>query len=175
MKRPLFGSICILIILGAGLYFAWEFKDSQTQPGRSAFEGAAARSAIQAWLDLPLPPTATDVHCAMEEIENAKLVYVRFDVPPIELPSLFDQQPRFPAAIELKPDDTLFHAMSALADPLRPWWQMEQLKSVRCAQKLGKRNVAPASLKWRTQVCAAGVSPEVTRVFIAFSEEPAER
>jgi hypothetical protein len=175
MNRPVVGTLSILALLGGGLYFAWSYKDKPVfEPGQNSYEGAAARSAIQAWLELPLPASASDVHTSMEEIGRTKVVYARFDVPPVELPALFDQGSRFPEAAKLVADASLVQAMGSLGDPMRPWWQVDQLTDATAAQKSGKRNVAPAALKWRVQVCAGTAAGGMTRVYIAFSEEPVE-
>ena len=174
MNRPVLGTVSILALLGGGLYFAWTYKDSTSQSPPRPYQGAAARSALQAWLDLPLPASATDVHCSMEVLERTQLVYARFDIPPIELPSLFDQQRRFPESTRWVADASLLQSMGALADPQRPWWEVDKIPGAVGAQKSGTRNVAPATLKWRVQVCAASLSPSLTRVYIAFLEEPAE-
>lgn len=175
MNRPVLGTISILALMGAGVYVAWNYyKDSPAAPtARTTYEGAAARSAIQAWLDLALPPSSTDVRCMVEDLERNKLVYARFDLPSVELLSLFDQPARYPRPGELVTDPSLLEAMKALADPQRPWWQLDSPGAV-CAQKSGKRNVAPATLKWRVQVCTVPLSDSTTRVFVAFSEEPAD-
>ena len=173
MNRPVIGTISILALLGGGLYFAYTYKDKANPGVVPAYEGAAARSAIQAWLDLPLPASAQNVHCMTENIEPSKLVYACFDIPTVELPSIFDQPTRFPLAAELVPDPGLVEAMNALADAQRPWWRINPKGAV-CAQKSGKRNVAPATLKWRAQVCSTPISPEMSTVFVALSEEPAD-
>src|SRR5690349_8222848 len=59
MNRPVIGTISILALLGGGLYFAWNYKDAAPQTTRASYEGAAARSAIQSWLDLALPNSAS--------------------------------------------------------------------------------------------------------------------
>jgi hypothetical protein len=173
MNRPVIGTISILALLGGGLYFAYTYKDKAMPGAVPAYEGAAARSAIQAWLDLPLPASARNVYCMTENIEPSKLVYACFEIPTVDLPSIFDQPQRFPIYSELVADPGLVQAMNALADARRTWWKIDPKGAV-CAQKSGKRNVAPATLKWRAQVCSVPISPEMSRVFVAFSEEPAE-
>ena len=176
MNRPVVGTLSILALLAAGLYFAFNYKDSSGgDDARKSYQGAAARSAIQAHLDLALPKQAEDIHCFVEEVDRTKLVFARFDVSPIEIPSILGQHLRLPAPGDLKPDATLQSAMAALVDPRRSWWQIDPAdKSLSCAQRSGQRNVAPATLKWRVQV--ATTSPPgsaTTRVYVALSEEPA--
>ena len=173
MKRPVLGTISILAILAVGLYLGYVYRDRLPESNRNS-AGPAARAAIQSSLDLLLPATAGDIRCYEEDVERAKLLFARFDVPTAELPALLDQRPIFPAYAELKPDPELHRAMAAQADPLkRPWWDVEHLKELTAAQKSGRRNAAPAVLKWRAQVAATPLGPSVTRVYIAFSEEPA--
>jgi hypothetical protein len=173
MNRPVLGTISILALLGAGFYFAWTYRNQPGPSVRRSYEEAAARSAIQAWLELPLPASAVDIHCMVEDLERTKLVYARFDIPTIDLPPLFDQPGNYPNYGELVPNPSLLEGMKALADPQRPWWQLD-LPNPLCAQKSGKRNVAPAALKRRVQVCAAPLSASISRVFVAFSEEPVD-
>src|SRR5580765_7652030 len=111
MNRPVIGTVSILALLGGGLYFAWNYKDAAPQNNRASYEDAAARSAIQSWLDLALPNSASQIHCSVENLERTKLVYARFDIPPVELPGLFDRQPRFPAAAELVSNPELLRGM----------------------------------------------------------------
>jgi len=174
MNRPVLGTISILALLGGGLYLASTYKDKPADPVRTNYEAAAARSAIQSWLELPLPGSASNVHCMVENLERTKLVYACFDLPTVEMVSLFDRQTRFPMWTEMVADPALLQAMQALSDGQKPWWQIGQVADTVCAQKAGKRNVAPAALKWRTQVCAIPISETTKRVFIAFSEEPVE-
>lgn len=173
MNRPVLGTISVLALLGGGLYFAYTYKDKAPTGVVPTYEGAAARSAIQAWLDLPLPASAQDIHCMTDNLEPSKLVYARFDIPTVDLPSIFDQPQKYPLYAELVADPGLVRAMNALADSQRPWWQIKSTGAL-CAQKSGKRNVAPAALKWRAQVCSTPVSPTISRVFVAFSEQPAD-
>jgi hypothetical protein len=65
----------------------------------------------------------------------------------------------------------MLSAMATLSDPKRPWWQVEKLKGAVCGQKSGRRNVAPATVKWRVQICMADVSATTTTVYVAFAEE----
>jgi len=104
MNRPVIGTISILALLGGGLYFAYTYKDKAMPGVLPTYEGAAARSAIQAWLDLPLPASAQNVHCMTENIEPSKLVYACFDIPTVDLPSIFDQPKRYPLYGELVAD-----------------------------------------------------------------------
>jgi hypothetical protein len=172
MKRPLISTISILALLAGGLYVGWNYRDKATDATRNYY-GPAARSAIQASLDLIVPPSAGDVYCYEEDVEKTKLVFARFDIPAFEVAPLLAQQPQFPAASDLAADPALLTGMIAQADPARrAWWQPEQLRNPTCAQKSGKRNASPALLKWRVQVCAAPLSSQTTRVYVAFSEEP---
>jgi hypothetical protein len=175
MKRPIIGTISILALLAGGLYVGWNYRDKVPEATRNSY-GPAARSAIQASLDLILPPTSGEVYCYEEDVERTKLVFARFDVPTLELPALLADQPQFPALADLAADPALLSGMIAQADPARrAWWQPEQLRNPTCAQKSGKRNAQPAVLKWRVQVCVAPLSAQTTRVYVAFSEEPAPK
>lgn len=176
MKRPVLGTISILVLLAGGLYLGlYQFRD-RVEDNARAYSGAAARSAIQSSLELLVPPTAGNVYCQQEDVERTKLVFARFDLPTLEAPALLDQRPIFPAYTELKADPATARAMSALADRAeRPWWDLPpEPRETVCGQKSGKRNAAPAVLKWRVQVAATAISPSTSRVYIAFAEEPAE-
>jgi hypothetical protein len=181
MKRPVLGTISILLLLAVGLYLGlYQFRDrvpggTAGTDGNRSYSGAAARSAIQANLDLIVPATAGTVYCQDEDLERTKLVFARFDVPTIDLPSLLDQRPIFPAYADLKPDPVITRAMAAQADATqRPWWDLKpEAKETLAGHKSGKRNAAPAVLKWRIQVAAIPLPGGASRVYIAFSEEPA--
>jgi hypothetical protein len=176
MKRPVIGTISILVLLAVGLYLGlYRFRD-RVEDGARAYSGAAARSAIQSSLELLVPPTAGNVYCQQEDVERTKLVFARFDIPTIDLPALLDQRPTFPAYGDLKADPATARAMAALVEPGgRPWWDLNlEAKELASGQRSGKRNAAPALLKWRVQVAALPISPSTSRVYIAFAEEPAE-
>jgi hypothetical protein len=172
MKRPLLGTISIFVLLAGGLLLGWNYRDRIPEGARNS-AGPAARSSIQASLDLILPPTAREVYCFEEDVERTKLVFARFDVSTIELAPLLAEQPQFPSVGDLTADPALLTGLIAQADPAkRAWWQPEQLRNPTCAQKSGRRNASPAVLKWRVQVCAAPMSQQMMRVYVAFSEEP---
>jgi hypothetical protein len=182
MKRPVIGTIVILALLAGGLYLGFTYRAPATDATRNS-SGPAARAAIQASLDLMLPPTANAVQCHEQDVERAKRVYARFDVPSVELPELLEQAPIFPKVAELKPNAELVTAMAGQSDPVkRPWWDLAQAAApssdgmeagVTAAQRSGRRNAAPAVLKWRVQMAAMPFGPGVTRVYVAFTEEPA--
>jgi hypothetical protein len=172
MNRPVIGTLCVLALLALGLYLGWTYKDHSDQD-RGNWSGPAARSAIQASLDVVLPPTAGEVHCYEEDAGHARRLYATFDLPPAELPTLLYQRQMFPEVGQLKTDPSLVSTMLAQADPLkRPWWRLEPLPADTVAgEKSGRRTGAPAAIKWRVQVCAAPLSPQATRVLVLLSEE----
>jgi hypothetical protein len=175
MKRPVVGTLSVLALLGLGVTLALNFKDEAKAPNADAtYEGAAARARFMGEFDFALPPTAGDVHFAVEFLDRTQLTFVRFNVPESELPGLVPDQNRLPAYNELRADPALVQAMAVLTGPQRPWWQVAQLgKEVAAGQKSGQRQVAQAGTRWRVQMCAGAVGPgAMTRVYIAASEEP---
>ena len=191
MKRPVVGSIALVLILAGGLYLAWQYKDRVREDGTRATSGAAARSAIQASFGIILPATASGVYCYEEDLEKTKMAFARFDIPTIDLPTILDQRRdgdlAFPMASDLKVDGETLGQMGAQRDARRPWWNVDRtdsgagsgasadsrtLRNPTCAQKLGVRNSGSAQLRWRVQVCAGDLDSMTSRVYIAFSEEP---
>ncbi len=178
MKHPVVGTIALLAILAGGAYIGWQFKDRRVEGVRNT-SGPAARAALQASLGLELPRSAYDPSCFEEDLEKTKLVFAGFDIPAIELPDLLsqlhDSNLTLPGFQELTSDNTLFESMklqSSKVDPRHVWWKLEELKNPRCASRTGRRN--SNQLVWRVQVCAGETSASNYRVYLAFSEEPAE-
>jgi len=192
MKRPVVGTIALLLILAGGLFLAWQYKDSARENGTRSTSGAAARSAIQASFGIILPSTASGAYCFEEDLEKTKMAFCRFDIPTIDLPGILDQRRegdlKFPSSTDLKTDGETLGQMGAQRDSRRPWWNVDRtdsgtgggtagdsrtLRNPNCAQKMGLRNMGAAQLRWRVQVCVGDLDAMTARVYIAFSEEPA--
>lgn len=183
MKKPLAAIISVAAVLGAGLYVGYKYRDQGAEYQQSGtWRGPAARSKVQEYLELILPMSAQDVLCRAEELGSGKFVYIKFDVASADVAPLLAQSrgveniPSLPPPNSLVKDVTLQKAMAELADPRsRPWWQVDQLADAVCGQRSGTRNLGPAQLKWRVQVCYAHLNTSMARMYIAFSEEAVKK
>lgn len=173
MKRPVLGTVSILVLLGVGVFVALKYKDAPPREApKTCYEGAAARQAILGALELALSGNARDVWCCVEMLGRTQLVFARFDVSDAELAGLFDGRSRFPRLGDLKADLGLIRSMNELASPARPWWQVGQLANPTAAQTSGRRGAGPSAVKWRIQLCTSPLNPSGARVYVAVSEEP---
>jgi hypothetical protein len=173
MRRTLLAWIVILSLLCGGLVVGYRLqRGTRGATQARSFAERGARSFIQSSLNVILPPGATEISAAEESAGSTYRVLARFDVPPLELPSLLQQNAMLPGAGELKEDDALLQWIASAGDPARrPWWQPDGLKNARCGQRAGRRNQGTAVVAWRVGVCA-GAGGGYARIYVVMEEEP---
>jgi hypothetical protein len=174
MKRPVLGTIAILILLCGGLYVGYTLQDRAPDRAVSrTFADNGARAFMDKSLRIIPPSEARDLSAAEESAGQSYSVLARFDLPPQELDSLLKQNDAFPTAVELKDDPAVLQSVIALGDAAkRPWWQPEQLQGAHCAQRTSRRKQGTGFVKSIRYLCAGPGDAGYTRIYVALVEEP---
>jgi hypothetical protein len=178
MRRSLVATCAILLLLG-GLWFIgyrYQRRAADAVQMRS-FADQGARSFIQTSLNLILAEKAGEIYAVEESAGATYRVLARFDVPPLELPSVLQRNAMLPGAGELKEDDATAQWIASAGDPgAREWWRPDALKGARCGQRSGRRRQGTAAaVDWRVGVCAGAGGGGYTRVYVVLEEGPAPK
>jgi hypothetical protein len=173
LKRPVLGTITILVLLCGGLYVGYTLRDGGAgRPVSRAYADSGARAFIEKSLRVIVPYEARDVLAAEEGAGGSHAVLARFDLPPREVDSVLRQNETLPQVTELKEDPAVLERMAGLAEAAkRPWWQPESLSGPQCAQRVGRRTAGSAVVTSTIYVCAGTAEAGDMRVYVALVEE----
>ena len=173
MKRPVLGTITILVLLCGGLYVGYTLRHGGAgRPVSRAYADSGARAFIEKALRIIVPYEAREVLAAEEGAGGSHSVLARFDLPPRELDSVLRQNETLPQATELKEDAAVLERMATLADAgKRPWWQPQRLSGAQCALRVGRRTAGSSIVTSTIYVCAGTGEAGDMRVYVALVEE----
>jgi hypothetical protein len=175
LKRPVLGTITILVLLCGGLYVGYTLRDGAAgRPVSRAYADSGARSFIEKALRVIVPYEAREVLAAEEGAGGTHAVLARFDLPPREVDSVLRQNETLPQMAELQEDPGSLELIGALANAAkRPWWQPGRLAGARCAQRVGVRRVGSSVVTSTIYVCAGTGEAGDMRVYVALVEQRA--